>query len=332
MTRMRKASVVITYNGEDITLQLQQKTDKFTYCDPESGSSDDISLSVVDSDEKWINEHFPSLEDKIEAKISVSDWCCQGDNRTLRCGVFIIDDPGFSGPPCKVSFKAVSKPAEGCFTATKRTQTWENVTVQNMAQEIAERSGLSLQYEADNIKITSKEQNEQVDSEFLRTTCEEYGLSLKIYSNRLVVFDREKYKAAEPIAVLCRKDYIKWSYNATLAGTYTGGTMKFTDPDTEEEIEAKVGTDKRLLSVSGKADSQADAERKIKATVNKANEDSFTLSLTVFGNPDMVSSQCVTVGELGVANGKYYIKKATHSIGSSGYTTALEMCKVVESL
>ena len=155
MTQMRHATISLEYNGADITLPLNKRTDKFTYNDPESGSSDDISLSVIDPDERWINEHFPSLEDKIGAKISVSDWMRPGDNRTLDCGMFIVDDPSFSGPPCKVSFKAVSKPAEGCFTATKRTQTWENVSVKNMAQEIAGRSNLQLQYIAD-------EENNQV--------------------------------------------------------------------------------------------------------------------------------------------------------------------------
>lgn len=331
MIRMRHATVMLNYNGTDITLELDKRTDKFTYNDPESGSSDDISLSVIDPDERWIKEHFPSLEDKIGAKIKVSDWAGPGDNRLLNCGNFVIDDPSFSGPPCKVSFKAVSKPAEGCFTATKRTQTWENVTIQNMAQEIAGRSNLMLQYTAGEVKITSKEQNDQVDSEFLKSTCEEYGLSLKIYSNRLVIFDREKYKAAVAVETISKRDMIKWSFKKSLAGTYTGGTMKFTDPDTEEEIEATVGDKKRLLSVTGKADSRADAERKIKSAVNKANEDSCTLSLTVFGNPNLVSSLCVNVVGLGVADGKYYIKKASHSIGG-GYSTSLEMCKVTQSL
>lgn len=107
--------------------------------------------------------------------------------------------------------------------------------------------------------------------------------------------------------------------------------MAYTNPDSEEEVEMKVGTEQRMLSVSGKADSKDDAEKKIKAEVNKANENQTTLSITIPGNPDLVSSQCVNITGLKVADGKYYIKKVTHSV-CGGYKTSLELSKVVPSI
>lgn len=331
MTPMRRATATITYMGEDLTTSLENKTDRFTYNDPESGSSDDCSLTICDPGEKWINGFFPNLGDKVTAKITVYDWKKTGDKRILNCGEFVMDDPGFSGPPLKVSLKAVSKPAEGAFSSQERTQTWENVTVQNMAQEIASRSGIGLQYTASEVKIDSLEQNGQTDSDFIKKTCEDYGLSIKVYSNKLIIFDRETYKNMPAVCDIKKGDMISWNFKTTLAGTYTGGKMTYTDPDSEEEIEAKVGTDQRILSVSGKADSQADAEKKIKAEVNKANEEQTTMSVTIPGNPDIVSSQCVNIVGLGKADGKYYIKKVTHSIGG-GYKTSLELSKVVASI
>ncbi len=331
MIPMRKATATITYMGEDLTTSLENKTDKFTYNDPESGSSDDCSLTICDPDKKWINGYFPNLGDKITAKITVFDWRFPGDTRILNCGEFVMDDPGFSGPPLKVSLKAVSKPADGAFSSQERTQTWEKVTVQNMAQEIASRSGLTLQYTAPEVKIESVEQNSQTDSDFLKKTCEENGLSLKVYSKQLVIFDRETYKNMPTVCDISKDKMISWNFKTSLAGTYTGGKMTYTDPDSEEEIEAKVGTEQRMLSVSGKADSQDDAEKKIKAEVNKANEEQTTLSVTIPGNPDLVSSQCVNIVGLGKADGKYYIKKVTHSVGG-GYKTSLELSKVVASI
>lgn len=331
MIPMRKATATITYMGEDLTTSLENKTDKFTYNDPESGSSDDCSLTICDPDEKWINGFFPNLGDKITATITVFDWRFTGDTRILNCGEFVMDDPGFSGPPLKVSLKAVSKPADGAFSSQERTQTWENVTLQNMAQEIASRSGITLRYTAPEVKIESIEQNSQTDSDFLKKTCEENGLSLKVYSKALVIFDRETYKSMPAVSVISKDKMISWNFKTSLAGTYTGGKMAYTDPDSEEEIEAKVGTEQRMLSVSGKADSQEDAEKKIKAEVNKANEEQTTLSITIPGNPDLVSSQCVEIVGLGKADGKYYIKKVSHSVGG-GYKTSLELSKVVASI
>ena len=328
---IREAGAIIVYNGEEISTSLAGHTGSFTYNDPDSGESDDITLTVNDPDDKWIGSMFPKLGDRIMARIFVRDWRFQGDNRMLDCGSFVVDDPGFSGPPTKVDFKAVSQPADTDFTSRERTQTWENVTVQNMASEIAGRYALVIQYTADEVKIESMEQSGQTDSDFLKSVCDKYELGLKVYSSRLVIYDKQKYRDAPPVATIDKGQMTQWSYKTKLAGTYTGGDMQYTDPTSGEDREAKVGTEQRLLHVSGKADSQADAEKQIKAAVNKANEEMTTLSVRIPGNPDLCSTQCVLITGLKTADGKYYIKKATHSIGGK-YETALEMSKVEPSI
>ena len=88
-----------------------------------------------------------------------------------------------------------------------------------------------------------------------------------------------------------------------------------------------VGKGSRILKQSGKADSKADAERKIKAAVAKANHGKTKLSATIVGNASLVASQCVQVVGLGKLSGKYYIDTITHSVG---YTMDLEMSLVEE--
>lgn len=327
MVKMRRATAEIIYNGESITVSLEDRTGGFTYNDPESGSSDDISLTINDRDNKWINGMFPRLGDKIQATIKVYDWQAPGDNRQLNCGSFVIDDPSFSGPPTQVQFKAVSKPADSSFDTQQRTKTWENVTLQQIATEIASRYELVVQYSADEIKIDSLEQSDETDSDFINKTCEKYNLSCKIYSNRLVIYDREKQKQEPPVLTIKKGDMEQWSYNTTLEGVYTGGTMKYKDSDEGDDIEATYGDQTRSLAVNGKADSQADAEKQIKAEVNKANEDKETMNVTIPGNPTLCASQCVEISGLGVADGKYFVKKVTHSLGSK-YTTKLDLAKV----
>ena len=222
--------------------------------------------------------------------------------------------------------------ADTDFTERERTQTWENVTVQNMASEIAGRyAPLALQYTADAVQIESMEQSGQTDSDFLKSVCDKYELGMKVYSSRLVIFDIQKYRQMPPVALIDKGQMVQWSFKTKLAGTYTGGTMQYKNPTSGKDLEAKVGTEQRVLHVSGKADSQADAEKQIKAAVNKANEDMTTLSVRIPGNPDLCSTQCVMITGLGTANGKYYIKKAVHAV-SGKYETSLEMSKVYPSI
>ena len=58
---------------------------------------------------------------------------------------------------------------------TKRSQTWEAVTICPVAGEIASRYGLECVYAADEITIKRMEQNKRPDSEFLKELCSRYG-------------------------------------------------------------------------------------------------------------------------------------------------------------
>ena len=203
--------------------------------------------------------------------------------------------------------------------------------IQECQKEIAKRAGISLAWdvEGEPFTIKSVEQSAQTDCEFLMDLCDAYGLAMKVYSQKIVVYDREAYKKKDPVGKITEEEITTWSWSKNLTGTYTGGEYTYTDPTTEEEIKATVGAGTRLLKQSGKADSQADAERKIKAAVAKANHGAAKLSLTVMGRPDLVASQCVTVVGLGKLSGKYYIDRAAHHItGSNGYTTDLELSLV----
>ena len=157
--------------------------------------------------------------------------------------------------------------------------------------------------------------------------CEEYGLSMKVYAQKIAVYDREKYKEKDPVATIRESEIEGGSWESKLEGTYTGGEYTYTDPTTEEEIKVTVGAGTRILKKSGKADNKADAERKIAAAVANANHGATTLSLTIMGRADLVAGQCVTVVGIGRLSGKYFIDSITHTVGG-GYTMALELALV----
>ena len=188
---------------------------------------------------------------------------------------------------------------------------------------------LAWDVEGDPITLKSVEQSEETDCAFYMSLCDTYGLAMKVYAQKIVVYDREAYKKKDPVAKITEADLKSWSWSKDMAGTYTGGEFAYTDPLTEMEIKVTVGEGTRILS--GKADSEADAEKKIQAAVDKANHGSTKISATIMGNAALVASQCVTVVGLGKLSGKYYIDSITHRIGSSGYEMDLEM-SLVESM
>lgn len=328
--RPRRAEAALTWNGAAVTTDMIGSKGVVTYTDPADGESDTIDIEINDRDAQWAGDWLPQKGDTLTARILIYDWDAEGDDRSFDCGSFTLDDYSFSGWPRTGTISGVSVPADTSFKSTSRTKTWEKATLQAIGQEIASRAGISLVWDVEggDVPIETVEQTEQTDCDFYTQLCGTYGLCLKLYAQKLVVYDREAYKAKEPVDTIRREDIQTWNWHTKLEGTYTGGEYTYTEPNSEEEIKATIGGGDRILKKSGKADNAADARRKITALVNKANHGATTLTVTIQGRPGLVATQCVTVEGMGGAiDGKYYIDSAASKIGS-GYTMDLELSKV----
>jgi hypothetical protein len=117
-------------------------------------------------------------------------------------------------------------------------------------------------------------------------------------------------------------------YQCTLkiAGTYTGGELTFTT-NKGKELKATIGAGPRILKANVSASTAEEAKQKLTAAIEDANHGETTLSFSTMGNPTLVSGQCITISGLGIADGKYYLNKVTHTVGAA-YTTAFECSRV----
>lgn len=325
--KTRSARLIIGYNGREISGDMED----FTYTDPAGGASDSISIKLGDRDGKWIDAWMPEKGDIATASILVEDWQKEGDSRNLFTGEFIVDEIGLSGDPVSVSIGAVSKPADDAFSATKRSRTWENVTLREIAQTIAGKYHLALVYDGEDIPIQTKEQDGETDGAFLKSLCESYGLLLKVYRRKLVLYDRERYKEKPAVLTLERLgDVQEWSFERTLDGSYTGGKITYTDPMTEKDVVYTAGMQTRPLELNEKADNAADAERILKAKLADANHGTEKISFRLMGEPRIVSGQVISLEGFGrKISGNYFIDTAEHSVSrSGGYTTRISASRI----
>lgn len=319
--RTRRATAETYYNGKKIQTTTDDYLTSFEYSDPSEGESDSLTLSLADPADQWISAWLPSKGDEISAVIRCTDRDEEGDEQQLECGTFIIDDLSYSAGTSGSAFKisAVSAPTDDAFSATQRTQTWEGVTLRKVADTIAERYKMSLVFDADDVKIATQEQSSATDSAFLANLCKSYGLFVKVFAKKLVIFDREKYKKADTVATVAREEMDSLNWNTTVAGSYTGGSISYTDPDTGKDVSYTTGAGKRLLTVNTKADNLADAKRKLDAAIAAANHDITTISFSCLGRLDFVSGQTITITGFGHLSGKYYVDDKIDSITGSGF-------------
>lgn len=326
--KARKSSLNIDYIGSSSFPIAINTVTSFSYSDKSSGESDSISIEIYDRDRKWLNDHFPQKEHKIKASIKCFDGKAEN---MLNCGQFNLDDIDISGEPLSINLKAVSSPVSTGFSVTERSKVWKNITVKGIATDVANRAGLQLHYDADDIYIKSVEQSNKPDSSFLSELCKTNGICMKVYSDRLVLYSLQKAidrKSVKTIKKAETEPEPKWNFNTSLAGNYTGGKLTYSSSN-GNDIEYSFGSGSRILRITDKKPADyAEAERMIKAAILFANLETTILTFTTQGRLDIVASQNVDITGFGnEINGKYHVLSVLHSI-SGGFTTSFEAAKV----
>lgn len=330
MITPRKATLKLEYDDNDISSDIADDIESFSYTDNGSDSSDNITIKINARDHKWINKWMPDTEAVLHPVLCTTNWFVQGDSYTLDCGTLDIDDLSFSASPDVLTIGAVAKPNGTSFSEKEREQVWQNTSIQHIAQTIAERYELECEMDADDVDIELKEQDDD-DSGFLQDLCDTYGLVLKTYRDKIWIFDREKYKAKDAVATLTAGDIAPGSldWNTTLSGTYTGGEFTYSNQKKKIDIKVTVGTEDRMLKLNQYASSEADAKKQLEAAIASKNHSMTTISFTIVGNLTICSTQCVNISGYGKLDGKYYIDTVTHTLSnSSGLVTKISASRV----
>ncbi len=342
--RGRKASILLKYEKSDISSEIAPDLESFKYTDVASSESDSVSITVNARENKWKNDWMPGKGAKLYPSIVVQDWNVGGIGSGYRdysaeCGAFILDELSFTSSPDTLTMGGVAKPNDTSFSERTRTATWKNTSVKQIAETIAERYGLELEFDGDDHDIDAKEQD-ATDSAFLQDVCDTYGLIIKVYAEKLWVYDRERYKekdaawtvyeqapATDPTAICVEPGTFKWS--TKLTGTYTGGVYTYTNKNEGIDINVTVGTDERQLKLTSKVTSEEDAKARLIAKIKNSNHGATSISFTILGYPAGASAQCIELVGFGKMAGKYFIDEMGHSYSASGgYKTTIKASKV----
>lgn len=326
MSNPRRVAVSLSFNGKRAKTSMANYIKSLSYTDVASGSSDSLDLTIHNADLKWIGSWYPSKGDKVSAKLTFKDWLADGQNKTLNCGSFILDTIKFTGGPLEGTMQALAIPSASSFKTRERTKTWKKVTIKQIAAEITKRYNIGLLYSASNVQVESVEQSKKADSAFLYDLVKDYGLSMKVFRNKVIIFDKGKYEAKKAVTTIRRKDFVDddWDYSDTLEGTYTGCRVTYKSASkNQKELSVYIGLKKedakgsRVLRINEQCDSLAEAKIKGAAQVNLANEEATTLTGTIFYNPKIVAGVTVTIADLGKANGKYYVDQVKVVVSDS---------------
>ncbi len=327
MAKSEKARAIeglVGINGKNVWGSIKEYNTSLSYTDVANGATDSFDITMFDEDEHFINDWLIDKGTALNAKIKFSNWTYEGDTKYIDCGDFIVDSLDIQGFPFEVSIKSLALPVAG----TKNTKKWENISVSAIAQDICDNLGVELAYYADNLVLKSRQQSQQTDINFLFSLCNEYGFGMKVYKNKIVIFDRAKQDAEtpvnlnEPYMIKTISDSFTISDNAE--GTYTGVKAIYKPENKDDNIEYILGTTEKMIVLENAGQTQKEAEIKAAAALYNANIEAVKLKFVVKDYYPFYSGTNYYIYGLGAYSGAYSIEKVTHQLSDSGYSAKVE--------
>ena len=339
--KARRTKAYITYEGADITKDIEEYLLSISYTDNEEEKADDLQISLEDKEGTWVSDWLEQTGAKgaeVSALFVKVDET--GGEEVLDCGVFKVDSISESGPPTKVSIKATSIPTNSKVSIQKKTKAWEKIKLSAIAAEIAGKNGLRHIFESDfDPFYVRKEQVQKSDIVFLQELCKQAGISLKVTAKMLVLFDASKYESKETVKTIKKgeSDVLRWNFGTNYKDTaYAKCEVTYTDPNTKKTIEGSFKSptaDKstgKVLKINEKVNNKQEANELAKKRLREKNKDETEASFELTGDLSLVSGVTVRVKGWGFYDGKYIVQNAGHSISRSGYKTNISVRKVLE--
>ena len=339
----RRTEVEIAFDGADITNSIKPYLLSVTYTDNEEGETDDLQVKVQDRDGEWLQSWLDrAIAAAAGAKLTFSAAFTQknwGNDATLPTGDFELDGVSYDDPPATAAVKGTSLPFSAPIRQTKKSKAWENYALSGIAGEIAGANGLRLLFESANDPFYERvEQRKTSDSAFLAKLCKDAGISLKATDGALVLFDQAVYEAKPPVRTIrkgAKGGYTKVSLSTGAAETQYGSCrVSYVDPGSGKCIEGTYSANEeetgQCLEISAKVSDAGEAKALAEKRLRLHNRLTRFASFSFPGDPALVASVTVQLEGWGGWDGKYIIKRAVHTVDTSGYTTKINARRCLE--
>ena len=330
----------LIYTGVDITADVRPDTLSIQITDNLEGKSDECSITLENADLRWLDTWLPGEADQISLAL--------GYVGNLPLSVdYQIDEVSLNGVPDTIQFSAVATPITKSLRQ-KNAVAYENTTLKQIAQQIADKHNLELIGELPNITFKRITQKHEPDLSFLRRIALDYGVVFKIESlTKLVFFRLDEIEAQEPATTIKRTDLTRrYQIKRQAAGTYKQANVSYQDPESGDFIDITIDLDgnevpkpkdneegliasEDELRISERVESLAIAKTRAVEALKRANQSRLSISTSLPGDPGLVAGSTFILEGFLRADGKYLIEKAQHSFTrSGGYTSQIDAYKI----
>ena len=336
MEEVRYSELQITYEGEDISKDLDPYVLSLSCQDNGSDQADDLEITLQDRQRLWVSDWFPDKGAEIEASIFAHNFRKVGESLEYPCGKYTIDEIEFSGPPGKVKLRCTSSAVTKSLRKEQKTRSWENTSLRTIAEQIAGMHNIGLIYDAPNVSYNRQDQRKESDLDFLSRIGRFAGVNVKIAEQKLILYAGKSYDLQSPSVAFRPEDLTSWRFKTQAHDIYQACKVDFWDPEKKEQYTYTFTPDNpprsgQTLQVNKRVESRAAAEEMAKAELRKYNENEVTASLELMGDPRLFAGLTIDLKDFWVFSGKYFLKSVRHDYSKDGgYTCSADTRRTLE--
>lgn len=332
---IREPAFRLIYAGKDVTADFATWPTTITYTDNVDGESDEVTVTVHNADGVWLGPWSPEAGDRFQLFFGYKD-------QLAPAGTFTVDETSAQGDSGgdTVDFKGLAAPKTEALR-TPRHKDYEDASLSDIVGEIAGRHGFSVRGPIDDLRFERLTQDGESDTEFLMRLAEDYGHYFTVKGAEVLFASRDGLRAAAPVRTIDRL--------ADMGNTLKSYSLRDADHEAAKSAEVKylhprrkalVGAEssaeeKGLKTASGdvikldvRVEDEAQAERIADSHLDTRNAKKLTGTMTLVGDPLLVSGSTVQLVNFGKYDGKWLIKPSSHTMARRGYSTEITLEKV----
>lgn len=305
---------LIIINGNDRTDVIYDKLISLSMTDYANNESDELDITVSGRFSR------PKYQDEIKLYLGYNY------NYTYM-GLFRVQSTVKTFT--QLTIKATGVDFSDRFKV-KRNITYENLSIKDIASQIASKHELKLRSDFDDVYLLSQAQTNESDMHFLNRIAKEYNAIFNIKNDTLYFMKKikENKKSSElPSYVIdvnkCNSISIEHS-NKTL---YNSCEVSYHDTKENKSIKKiyPSSAEEPILKFKGSFKTEAEAIERAKAKLNKANQGIITGSIEKPGEIIFAAGVLTLSNNIDTDEEEYQITRVSHSLDkSNGWTTNIE--------
>jgi len=330
----KKPKFRLIYNGIDITSAFDMWPTEIEYTDKRHGESDEATVKVHNTGGRWFNDWAPKEGVKFRL------WYGYEGETLVYAGEFTVSEDEAEGDASgdSVNFKGLAAPNSQALRTDNHTA-YEEQSLKEIVDKIAQKHGLTVEGEIEDIKFERVTQNGERDLEFLKRLADDYGHYFTVKGDKLIFTSRDGLRARDPVRIIdlgkepgC--EIIRYSLKNS--DYQAAQKLKVKHHHTKRKkivgAEASTADDLGIMTASGdvvkidvRVENTEQARRVAKSRLDKKNAAKVSGEFELVGDPVLVAGQVIELKGFGKWDGRWLVTKSKHAMKRSGYITEISI-------